>query len=142
MYRCTGPVLGMLLIGVASGSAAAQRSSTSGPVTLGEPRPAPVYPMTRIPFTIDPELCPRGREISVTMEVYNSLTQVEDTLRIRDNRGARLDGSRIRCGDYVAFWDGTIEGGARLARRAVYWIRLVVGGRQAVYKQVFVRNGS
>lgn len=132
----------LLAVAVAPGTASAQRAAGAGLVTLGEPRPAPVYPMTRIPFTIDPELCPRGKAIAVTMEVYNSLTQVEDTLSVRDTRGARLDGSRIRCGEYVAFWDGTIDGGRRLAHRAVYWIRLVVGNRQALYQQVFVRSGS
>jgi hypothetical protein len=32
----------------------------------------------------------------------------------------------MRCGSYVAIWDGTIDGGTRLARPGIYYLRLSV----------------
>ena len=141
MYRgrFSGPVLGALLIGVTAGTGAAQRAPGTGAVTLGEPRPAPVFPMTLVPFTIDADLCPRGRDVAVSLQVYNVLGQPVATLRIRDNRGQKLDRRPIRCGNWVAFWDGTVKEGARIAPIGMYYIRLTVGDRSSLPVRVRVR---
>ncbi|HEX3927800.1 MAG TPA: hypothetical protein VHW65_07370 [Gemmatimonadales bacterium] len=132
MRRHVAPVLGVLLSGILAGRAGAQRSSDpSAFATIYEPRPNPVLPAVLIPFTIGPESCKRGHVPVVTLEIDNSLAQSEAVVRLRQRNAQRLDSLPIpmRCGDYVATWDGTIDGGKRVAPPAVYWLNLSVDGR-------------
>lgn len=127
MVRSLGPVLGALLVAGAVSSAAAQRPPSGPDVTLEAVRPNPVLPAALIPFVISPEVCRRGERPLVTLTLSNQIGQA-DTLSLRGSKGAKLDGRRLGCGTHVAFWDGTLDGGTRIAPPQVYWLQLTVDG--------------
>ncbi len=138
MCRQLGPVLGVLLAGVTAAHAAAQRPADSAPIVISEPRPSPVLPAALIPFTISSGACRRGHVPIVTMRVYNSLAQAVATLRLRQHGDQVLDSIPLKCGDYVAVWDGTIDEETRVAPPGVYWLQLNVDDRRTA-RQVLVR---
>jgi hypothetical protein len=138
MCRQLGPVLGVLLAGVAVVPAVAQGSADPTAITIREPRPDPVLPAALIPFTISSGACRKGHVPVVTMRVFNSLAQAVATLRLRQHGDQVLDTIPLKCGDYVAVWDGTIDGGTRVAPPGVYWLQLSVDDRRSA-RQVLIR---
>lgn len=128
MRRFVWPGLGLLLVAVVPHRAAAQRAAVRPPFAVEEPRANPVFPAALVPFTISPEICRQGHTPRVELRVYNSLTQVVATLHLRDRPTAVLDSLPLKCGDYVAAWDGTVDGGTRAASPGLYKIRLGVDG--------------
>ena len=136
MRRFVGPGLGLLLGGVAAFPVAAQRSSDApAPVVLEEPRPNPVLPAALVPFVIASDVCRRGHTPRVALRVYNVFAQPVASLRLRDRHAAVvLDSIPMRCGQYVALWDGTVAGGTRAASPGVYYLRLSVDERSTSKK--------
>ena len=126
MRRRVGPVLGLLLGGVLVLTTTAQRSPQSEPIVLQQARPNPIFPAALIPFTIAPEVCKNDHVPLVSLKIYNGAAQVVATLTLRGKSGAPIDGAPLRCGDYVASWDGTVDGGKWVAVSAVYFVRLEV----------------
>ena len=119
---------GLMLGGVVAIPAVAQRSPARPAITLEEPRANPVLPAVLVPFTIAPEVCRQGHVPRVELRVYNSLSQPVAKLRLRDRPKVVLDSIPLKCGDFVALWDGTIDGGVRAASPGLYRIRLSVDG--------------
>ncbi len=115
------PRVAWLLVALTS-PLAAQRPARPAAVKLEEPRPAPVFPLALVPFTIPSELCQGGRTPTVTFRVYDNITKPVNTLRLRDGQRQPLDGRPLRCGRHVAVWDGTIDNGARVAPPNVYYL--------------------
>jgi hypothetical protein len=136
MRRFFGPGLGVLLGGVAAHPAAAQRSADVPTVALEQPRPHPVLPAALVPFSIASEVCQRGHVPRVALQGLNILTQPVATLRLRDRNAVVLDGVSVRCGKYVALWDGSIDGGTRAAPPGIYLLRLTVDGRSTAIKVI------
>ena len=126
MRRHVGPVLGLLLGGVLVRTTTAQRSPQSEPIVLQQARPNPIFPAALIPFTIAPEVCKGGHVPRVTLKIYNGAAQVVATLTLRGKTPVLLDGTPMRCEDYVATWDGTVDSGRSVAVPAVYFVRLEV----------------
>jgi len=139
MRRLVGPGLGLLLGGVVAMPAAAQRSAEQPPIVLEEPRPNPVFPAALVPFAIGTILCRQGHEPRVTLRVYDVFAQPVASLQLRDRRGSLLSGAPLRCGQYVARWDGTVEGGARAASPGVYYLRLSVDSLATARKVIITR---
>jgi hypothetical protein len=128
MRRFFGPGLGLLLGFVVASSATAQRSPTPATTVLHEPRADPVLPVALFPFTIAPEVCRQGHVPRISLKAYNSLSQTVAVLHLRDRPNALLDSLPLRCGDYVARWDGTVDGGTRAASPGLYFFVLSADG--------------
>lgn len=122
MRRHVWPVVVGLLVAVTE-PGAAQRSTTPA-VTLEEPRPLPVFPVALVPFSVSRELCQGGRQPSVSLTVRDVLADEVATLRLRRDPRVPLREARIGCGSFVAVWDGTVDGGRRLAPPQIYYLRL------------------
>lgn len=126
-----------LLVGWGAAPAVAQRPPGTAPVTLEEPRPAPVFPVALVPFTLGAEVC-RTDDPVVSVQVYNVLAQPVATLRLRTRRAEPLDDLAIGCGSHVAVWDGTINQGTRIAPPGIYYVQLSVRGQRAVTRKLIV----
>lgn len=125
MRRLVVPGVAWLLVAVTS-PAAAQRPANPTAVELEEPRPAPIFPVALVPFSIPAELCRGGRVPVVTLEVSNVLGQVVAPTRLRSRERQVIERLRLRCGRYVAIWDGTIDNGSRIAPPFIYYFSLSV----------------
>lgn len=125
MHRLVVPGVAWLLVAVSS-PAAAQRPATPPAVKLEEPRPAPVFPVALVPFSIPGELCRGGVLPEVSLQVNDALIRPVHTLRLRDRSRRPLDRLPLRCGSHVAIWDGTIDDGSRIAPPFVYYLSLTV----------------
>lgn len=138
MRRLCWPMLGALLVVGGAGSAHAQGLPVPQALIIQEPRPSPVLPIALVPFTIGTEVCRNGHQPVVAFKVYNVLGRPEATLWLRSRRLEKLDSLSLRCGSYVAIWDGTIDDGQRTARPGIYYLRLTVDDRRAIVRQVRV----
>lgn len=138
MRRLCLPGCALLLAGVVTSPVPAQRPAGTAAVALEEPRAAPVFPAALVPFTLGPELCQDGGEPVVSLRIYNVLAQPVATLRMRGRRGESIDGLAVRCGGYVAIWDGTIDEGTRVAPPGIYYVQLGVVGRRAATRKLIV----
>lgn len=125
MRRLVWPGVAWLLVAV-SAPLAAQRAGDPPAPRLEEPRPAPALPLALVPFTIPSEWCEGGGQPTVSLRVYNHLLQPVRVLRLRGANGRLLENLPMRCGTYVAFWDGTIDDPPRLPPGGVYRLRLLL----------------
>ncbi len=139
MHRLVGPIW-LALLGMSAGPLAAQRSGATQAVVIEEPRPNPILPAAIVPFTIGPEFCRNGNTPSVRFEVRNVLVQSVATLRMRGGTRPPIDGLTLRCGSFVAIWNGLIqdgvEGEGRLAPPGTYYLRLTVTGNDRTPRAV------
>ena len=126
MHRFVRWGLGLLLGGVVALPAAAQRSPTRPAIALEEPRANPAYPVALVPFAVAPEICRQGHVPHVSLRVSNSLSQTVAVLRLRDRPTVVLDSIPLKCGEYVAVWDGTVSNGTRAASPGLYFFYLKV----------------
>lgn len=138
MRRLVLPVMGLLLAAVMVPSASAQRPGQEPTVALEEPRPSPVFPAALVPFTLGSEICRDGNQPVVSLKVYNVLAQPVATLRLRGRQGEVLEERPLRCGAYVATWDGTIAEGTRVAPPGIYYVQLNVVGHRAATRRLIV----
>jgi len=130
MRRLVRPVLGLMLVGGMARTAAAQRVPEIVPAAvIAEPRPNPVLPAALVPFVIPSEVCRKDHLPLVALKVYNVLAQPVATLRLRSRRAELVDSLRMRCGTYVAIWDGTIGAGTKVATPGIYYLQLSVDDR-------------
>ncbi len=140
MRRLFWSVVGAVLLGLVARPAAAQRASERPPVLLEEPRPNPVLPAALVPFSIDAEVCRKDHVPRVSLKVHNSLSEPVAILVLRERQTEVLDNRALRCGNYVAVWNGTIDGGTRVAPPSVYWIQLTVDDRVPRTRKLIVTN--
>ncbi len=137
-YAWPGWWLG-LLVG-AGPPAAAQIRDSVPPVELKENYPNPFYPSTTIPFEIRAEVCNRGYRPRVRLEVLNVIAQVVAIPAVAEDQPQRLEGIRLNCGSYKAFWDGKYLDGQRDVTTGVYWCRLIVDGRPYTRRMIVQRR--
>jgi len=104
----------------------AQRGTPPPIPTLDEPRPWPIFPALLVPFSVPAEFCRDGRTPRVTLRAFSGLTQPVATLVIRNRAATPLDGRPLRCGAWVARWDGVLGSPPRIAPNAVYYLQLAV----------------
>ncbi len=138
MRRLLRSVVVAILLGVVIRPAVAQRSSDRPVISLEEPRPNPVLPAALVPFAIDAEVCRKGHVPRVSVKVYNVLANPVAALRLRGRRTEPLDNAPLRCGTYVAVWDGTIDGGTRVAPPGIYYLQLAVDDRTPRTRKLIV----
>jgi hypothetical protein len=138
MRRLSGPGLGVLLVGWLAFPASAQRLPEPPPaIVLEQPRANPIFPASLVPFTVGPDMCRKNHQPRVTMRVLNVFTQLVATLTLHERRSVVLDSIPMKCGQYLAQWDGTIDKGARVASPGVYIVQLIVDERNLATKLVF-----
>jgi hypothetical protein len=123
----TGLLLGLMVLGVTTRGDAGEGPPRA--FELGDNYPNPFHPATSIPFTLLPEACADGHAPTVTLEIYNVLVQVVAVPELQTGGRERLRGLRLRCGSYVAYWDGRLLEGEREVTPGVYYYRLTVDGR-------------
>ena len=100
--------------------------------TLGQNYPNPSNPETHIPFSI---ACGDGAggEFVVSVRIYNVLAQLVAIPAVQGS-GETLDGLKLPCGDYVAYWDGKVRQTGREAASGIYIYELVVDGERSSRK--------
>ena len=113
---------------------------------LGQSSPNPTAGETRFPFFVgDPPVCrDTRRQYRVTLRVYNLLAQEVAVAQLAGPNGElegarRLNGVMLTCRQYVAYWDGRVDGTQRDAPDGIYLYRLEVNGRAVVKKLVVHR---
>ncbi|HEV8123369.1 MAG TPA: hypothetical protein VGP80_03930 [Gemmatimonadales bacterium] len=128
-----------LLLGIAFPAMA--QESTAPRIELRENTPNPFFPSTTITFEIHREVCNRGHQPVVTLRVYNVLVQVVAAPTLKDSTGQRLENVRLRCGSYLAYWDGKARDGHEVPD-GVYYYQLVVDGERVSTRKMIVRRGG
>ena len=137
MRRLVRPVLWLCLVGGMARQAIAQRVPETIPaVVIAEPRPNPVLPAALVPFVIPAEICRKDHLPLVVLKVYNVLAQPVATLRLRTRRSELVDSLRMRCGTFVAIWDGTMGAGTKVAPPGIYYLQLSVDDRPYTRKVI------
>ena len=128
-----------LVFGIAPPIAAQQAQANDPPgFELKENYPNPLFASTTIPFTIHPEVCRNGHRPLVSLEVRNVIAQVVAVPILVEEPARRVQGLRLPCGEYRAFWDGRLAGD-REATTGTYWYRLTVDG-QTQTRKMFVQR--
>ena len=135
----TGLLLGLMVLGVTTPGATQDRAPPRA-FELGDNYPNPFHPATSIPFTLLQEACADGHAPTVTLEIYNVLVQVVAVPELQTGGRERLRGLRLRCGSYVAYWDGRLLDGERDVTPGVYYYRLTVDGQSQVKKMIVRRE--
>ena len=136
--------VGVFMPDVAAAQDQTTRKSRPG-MALGQNFPNPYNPQTSIPFSVgDPPQCTNpGKKYRVTLRILNLLMRQVAIPVIKGGSGTVSGGDRIEnimlpCGDYVAWFDGKVQGG-RDAASGTYFYVLDVDGKQLVQKMIVVK---
>lgn len=78
----------------------------------------------------------------VTVEIYNVLVQVVAIPELQTGGRERVRGLRLRCGSYVAYWNGRYLDDEREVTPGVYYYRLTVDGQSQVKKMIVRKESS
>jgi len=117
---------------------------------FGKSWPNPFNPVVHTPFSVDG--CAAGQTRVVTVRILNILAQpvvipvlygpsANSTSSASSSmNGSRISNLRLECGDYVAFWDGKVEGGGREAASGTYIVQLIIDGKLANSTRIFYRK--
>lgn len=121
------------------------RDQASGSV-LGQNYPNPFDRETTIPFALGggAECADPGKQYRVSLKIYNMLAQLVAIPVLSGGSAGAGSGVPLReltlsCGNYTAFWDGTLAGVGRQAAPGIYLYRLEVDGRPLMRKMIVIR---
>jgi hypothetical protein len=143
MKRLAWAVLGLGLWATVAGTAWGQGTSPPPTVELKQNYPNPFNPATTIPFTLSGDVFANGHRPTVSLKIYNVLTQLV-AIPILQGTGEPMDNVQLDCGTpstgcaFAAYWDGNVAGGAQAAS-GVYIYQLVVDGRRFVKKMIIMK---
>ncbi len=135
----------LLALGLFSAPASAQSGQTgSRPnVQLKPNYPNPFNPTTRIPFVLGEALFQDGRNVVVSMKIYDQLHRlvaVPSALNHPNGNGSALDKLAYAApGEFEAYWDGTDRFGKKVAS-GLYFARLEVNGERSQPIKLIVAN--
>lgn len=132
-------VLGLAVAGTSLG--VAQDRAPPGGVELKQNWPNPFKPSTTIPFALSTQLFENGHRPTVSLRVYNILTQLV-AIPEMVGTGEPLDGIQLAwngTGEYEAFWDGRVRGTGRGAPSGIYVYQLVVDGKRFTRRMIITR---
>lgn len=142
MVRYAWAVLGLgLTVAAAPPSARGQDRDPPDGVELKQNWPNPFNPSTTIPFRLDERWFADGHRPTVSLRIYNVLTQLV-AIPILQGSGLPLDDVRLEwngTGDYAAYWDGRVLKTDREAPSGIYVYQLVVDGRRFTRKMVIMK---
>ena len=154
-HRWPALMLALVCLAMVPKQAAGQQSQSPQQHSagkLGKSWPNPFNPVVHIPFTVGDSACASGEQHVVTVRILNILAQPVVTpvlfgpaANSTSSASSSLNGSRISnlklaCGDYVAFWDGFVEGGGREAASGTYIVQIVVDGKLANSTRIYYRK--
>ena len=145
MRRYAWAVLGLGLLAVGNGArpVSGQGTASAAAVSLKQNYPNPFNPATTIPFTLSGDVFANGHRPTVSLKIYNVLTQLV-AIPILQGTGQPLDNVQLDCASpsagcaFAAYWDGNVAGGAQAAS-GVYIYQLVVDGRRFVKKMIIMK---
>ena len=111
---------------------------------LGQNSPNPFTQATVIPFSLgDPPACKEAvRDYVVTLRIYNVLAQLVSIPILQSGEyasGQPVVNLVLKCGNYIAFWNGAYLNTAQPVPPGVYLYRIEVDGRAVAKKMVVVR---
>lgn len=130
----------------------AQSPQHPGAGKLGNSWPNPFNPVVYTPFSIGSGGCASGEQHAVSVRILNILAQpvvvpilYGTSANSTSSAASSLTGSRITnlslaCGDYVAFWDGKVNGGGREAASGTYIVQILVDGKLSDTKRIYYRK--
>jgi len=103
--------------------------------------PNPFNPDTRIPFELEDALFEEGKPVTVSIRIYNILTQfVAAPVALRHPGGEGLPLLQLGYtspGRYEAYWDGRDRHGKQVAS-GVYFVQMRVDDRGPAVRRMFV----
>jgi hypothetical protein len=121
------------------------RDQASGSV-LGQNYPNPFDRETTIPFAIGggTACTDTNKQYRVSLKIYNMLAQLVAVPFLNSGGSSGAGGVPLReailsCGNYSAFWDGSLTGSGRTAPSGVYLYRLEIDGRPIMRKMIIIR---
>jgi hypothetical protein len=124
----------------AADSLAAQSGQTSG-FQLDQNYPNPFNPETTIPFVLGEDLFVDGHGVTVSIRIYNILSQVVAypvALGHPSGQGREVDQLEYtRPGRYEAFWDGTDTQGRQVSS-GIYLMQLTVNNLKPLTRKMYV----
>lgn len=146
MRRLIGVGVVLLLGLVALPAATSAQNSQAGrepKFQLEQNYPNPFNPTTRIPFTLNAALFEGGQAVTVSIRIYNVLSQLVAVPTALDHPGGSAlpvnDLQYTSPGTKVAYWDGLDQQGRKVAS-GVYIYQLVVNGERAPPQKMVVAN--
>lgn len=156
LHRWAAPALVLALCALVPEQAAGQSQQSPGRKSaggLGQNYPNPFNPETFIPFHVGhtAEQHPVGqyqcedenKQYVVTVRIYNVIAELMAIPILQASTGGTTAGARplngllLKCGDYVAYWNGHYMGTGREVASGVYLYELVIDGRRS-HKKMFV----
>jgi hypothetical protein len=129
----TGLLLGLMVLGVTTPGATQERAPPAPSSRRQLPQPVPRPLQFRSPSSGG--LC-RGARRSWRSACWWRWWRAGTQTGGRE----RLSGLRLRCGSYVAYWDGRLLEGEREVTPGVYYYRLTVDGQSQVKKMIVRRE--
>jgi hypothetical protein len=75
----------------------------------------------------------------VSLKIYNVLVQVVAVPKLGES-SERLVNLALKCGEYLAYWDGKYLDGKREATPGVYYYQLTVDGERYTRKMIAQRK--
>lgn len=140
MVRVVCPTLALALT-LAAVTVAHAQAPPAVRVELGEGVSDSLTGSTTIAFSILPEVCSRGHVPAVSLRIFNVLVQVVAIPVLEGDPAASLAGTRLKCGEYRARWDGRQLDG-RPATTGVYYYQLTVDGERFTRKLIVQRQSE
>jgi hypothetical protein len=153
-HRWPALVLALVFCAMMPKQAAGQQSQTAPKPSagkIGASWPNPFNPIVHTPFTVG-EGCKPGDTHVVTVRILNILAQpvvipvlygppTNSTSSASSSmNGSRISNLKLECGDYVAFWDGKVEGGGREAASGTYIVQVIVDNVLAASARIYYRK--
>lgn len=126
----------------AQGAAPSAPGKRGGELYLGSNYPNPLVSETRIPFTVGDSACTDPtRQYKVSLRIYNLLAQLVAVPVLQNGTitlsgGQPLEGVKLTCGRYTAYWNGTSGMDKRPVPAGLYLYRLEVDGQADVRKMM------
>ena len=139
---CVGVFLCFGVLGRAAGQERPPAAGEQDPgFTLEQNYPNPFNPETRIPFELYESLFAEEGSATVSIRIYNILQQfVAAPVAVGFPGGEGLPMLQLEYsspGQYEAYWDGRDRTGRQVAS-GVYFVQMVVNGREPVIRRMFV----
>ena len=133
-------------VGVAGAAAqlpAGSNAEVSPGFKLGQNYPNPLDRETRIPFELDESLFEEGKQVTVSIRIYNILQQfVGAPTASRHPNGEGLPLLQLEYGSpgrYEAYWDGRDRSGQQVGS-GVYFVQMRVDNREPAIRRMFVKR--
>lgn len=132
----------LLALGLFPGTAFGQRGAgRERGFQLNQNYPNPFNPTTTISFTLDQSLFENGKQVVISIRIFNVLQQLVAVPKALNHPQGDVPVEELKYdspGLKEAFWDGTDRNGRKVAS-GIYYYQLVVNGERTVRKMVVTK---